>query len=108
MTQHEAAAIIAKLLKAYPTQRRDADFQGMLALELVTSGLAFPDVARRVSEWIRSETFWPSIAELVAPFETAPGPPPKLIAPAEAIPNEAGLEILRRAVFREFTCDWRI
>lgn len=97
MRMDEAGAIIFKLLKSYPNQRRDKEFQEILATELVTSGLSFSVVARRASQWIRTEQYWPAISDLVGP-EEEPAPRPKLIAPQGAIPNSEGIKILRSAV----------
>lgn len=97
MTQQEAAAIIARLIKGYPTQRRDADFQGMLALELVASGLSFGVVDARAAAWIRAEKYWPAISDLIEPLTTSPQPM-KLLPPPNPIPAEQGLALMKAAI----------
>lgn len=96
MTREQAAAIIAKLITGYPTQRRDADFQGLLALELVASNVPFDVAARRVSHWIRTEPFWPAISDLVEPHR--PTQDVRLLPPPDPYPTTSGLDILRSAM----------
>jgi len=97
MTQNEAAAIIAQLLKSYPTQRRDVDFQGLLSYELIRSRLEYETVRDRAAEWVRTHSFWPAISDLLEPVPPTPQPM-KLLSPPNPIPAKQGLALLKAAI----------
>ena len=96
MTHREAAVCIAIFVKAYPTQARDEVFQSMMAADMMKSGVPFSTMWDRAMTWVRTERFWPAISDMAYPDDS--GPRVALIAPADPIPTERGLEILRAAI----------
>ena len=96
MTHREAGAAIALFVKAYPTQARDEIFQSLMAKAMVESGVSPQTMLTRAEEWIKTERFWPAISDMVAPELNVRAV--AMIAPADPIPTERGLEILRKAI----------
>lgn len=97
MNHQEAGAVISILVKAYPTQARDEAFLTMLAGAMMASGVTLDGARSRAEEWIRSERFWPAISDMAQRPEQSTRVM-ALIAPANPIPTERGLEILREAI----------
>lgn len=96
MTRESAGELIKILVLAYPTQKRDKEFLALLALAIMRSGHSPAQLAGRIEEWIRTEVFWPSIAQVVAPFEEHPPEVRRLPPPKNAIPAEQGIALLKQ------------
>ena len=96
MTHEEAGRVIAIFVKAYPTQARDEMFLSLMAAAMCASGVPYARMATRALEWITREPWWPAISDMAAPMDE--DRPVALIAPANPIPTERGLEILRKAM----------
>jgi hypothetical protein len=94
VTRNEALMLVRLLISAYPTQFRDAIFQGSLVEYMVQSGVSPAEMASRVKEWVRTEKFWPAISDLVYPPDRPAVP---LLPPTPPIDTVEGLTILRRA-----------
>lgn len=94
MTREDAAMLIRVLVLAYPSQVRPADFQTALADYMVQSRVPGKVMAERISEWIKTERFWPAISDLVYP---CPPAPTLLLQPARPIDTVDGIAILKEA-----------
>ncbi len=94
MTHEDAAAVLAILCAAYPTQAhsRSEATLSIYASALVESGADRRSVERSARAWIAESKFWPSIADLLDVPDT-PAPVAKQLPPARSLDAETGLRL---------------